>query len=61
MSLVEPKEAPDRGLILLAGPPGAGKSTFCCQVVANGVAADRPAIFVATERTVPDIVEWEVK
>lgn len=61
MSLAEPKEAPDGGLIFLAGPPGAGKSAFCRQAVADSVAAARPAIFVATERTVPDIVDLEVK
>jgi hypothetical protein len=56
MSLAEIQEAPDRGLILVAGPPGAGKSTFCHQVVLNSLAADRPVIFVTTERSASDIV-----
>ncbi len=51
MSLAEIQEAPSRGLILLAGPPGAGKSTFCHQVVLNGLAMDRPIIFVTTEQS----------
>jgi predicted hydrocarbon binding protein/KaiC/GvpD/RAD55 family RecA-like ATPase len=56
MSLAKIREPPDRALILLAGPPGAGKSTFCHQVVLNSVAADRPILFVTTERSVPDVV-----
>ena len=56
MSLAEIQEAPDRGLILVAGPPGGGKSTFCHQVVLNSLAADRPVIFVTTERSASDIV-----
>jgi len=51
MSLAEIQEAPSRGLILLAGPPGAGKSAFCHQVVLNGIASDRPVIFVTTEQS----------
>lgn len=57
MSLLEPKEPPDRSHILLPDPPGAGKSTLSCQVVANSIAADRPVTFATTERTVPDIVD----
>jgi KaiC/GvpD/RAD55 family RecA-like ATPase len=56
MSLAKIQEAPERSLILLAGPPGAGKSTFCHQVVLNSLAADRPVIFVTTERSASDIV-----
>jgi len=56
MSLAEIQEPPERGLILLVGPPGAGKSTFCHQVVLNSVAADRPVIFVTTEQSLSDII-----
>ena len=49
MSLAQIQEAPDRTVILLSGPPGAGKSTFCHQVVLNSLAIDRPVIFVTTE------------
>ncbi len=50
-SLAEIQEVPKSSLILLAGPPGAGKSTFCHQVVLNGLAMDRPIIFVTTEQS----------
>ncbi|HEX76778.1 MAG TPA: hypothetical protein G4O12_09425, partial [Dehalococcoidia bacterium] len=49
LSLGEIQEVPKESLILLAGPPGAGKSTFCHQVVLNGLAMDKPVIFVTTE------------
>jgi predicted hydrocarbon binding protein/KaiC/GvpD/RAD55 family RecA-like ATPase len=50
LSLAEIQEIPRNSLILLAGPPGAGKSAFCHQAVLNGLAMDRPIIFVTTER-----------
>jgi predicted hydrocarbon binding protein/KaiC/GvpD/RAD55 family RecA-like ATPase len=50
MSLAQIWEAPEKGVILLVGPPGAGKSAFCHQVVLNGLAIDRPVIFVTTEQ-----------
>ena len=50
VSLAEIQEVPKESLILLAGPPGAGKSTFCHQVVLNSIAADKPIIFVTTEQ-----------
>jgi predicted hydrocarbon binding protein/KaiC/GvpD/RAD55 family RecA-like ATPase len=56
LSIADLHEVPKKNFILLAGPPGAGKSTFCHQVVLNGVAADRPIIFVTTERSAPDLI-----
>jgi predicted hydrocarbon binding protein/KaiC/GvpD/RAD55 family RecA-like ATPase len=50
MSLAKVQEPPDRGVTLLIGPPGAGKSAFCHKVVLNGLAADRPVIFVTTDQ-----------
>jgi len=47
--LAEIQEVPKESLILLSGPPGAGKSTFCHQVVLNGLAMDKPIIFVTTD------------
>ncbi|TET13345.1 MAG: hypothetical protein E3J81_08905 [Dehalococcoidia bacterium] len=51
LSLAEIQEIPKNSLLLLLGPPGAGKSTFCHQIVLNGIAADRPIIFVTTEQS----------
>jgi len=56
LSLAEIQEVPRNSLILLAGPPGAGKSTFCHQVVLNSVAGERPVIFVTTEQTPSDVI-----
>jgi KaiC/GvpD/RAD55 family RecA-like ATPase len=42
LSLAEIQEVPKESLILLAGPPGAGKSSFCHQVVLNGIAMGDP-------------------
>ena len=49
--LTEIQEMPRGNLILLAGPAGAGKSTFCCQTVLNSIAAKRPVIFITTEQS----------
>ena len=50
VSLAELQTVPEHSLILLVGPPGAGKSTFCHQVVLNALVMDRPVIYVATEQ-----------
>ncbi len=57
MSLAEIQEPPDKGMTLLAGAPGAGKSTFCHQVVLKSIALDKPVIFVTTERRPAEIIE----
>jgi len=57
MSLAKIQELPDKGLILLAGAPGAGKSTFCHQVVAKSIALDRPVIFVTSEQSPAEVLE----
>jgi KaiC/GvpD/RAD55 family RecA-like ATPase/predicted hydrocarbon binding protein len=56
VSLADIQEAPKNSLILLSGPPGAGKSTFCHQVVLNNLAADRPIIFVTTEHGPAEVI-----
>ena len=56
-SLAEIQEVPKNSLILLAGPPGAGKSTFCHQVVLNGLAVEKPVIFVTTEHGPAEIID----
>jgi len=50
------QDVPRDSLILLSGVPGAGKSTFCHQVVLNALAMERPIIFVTTEQGPAEIV-----
>jgi archaellum biogenesis ATPase FlaH len=45
LPLAEIQEVPKGNLILLTGPPGAGKSAFCYQVVLNGLAMEKPVIY----------------
>ena len=52
------QEIPDNSLVLLSGPPGAGKSTFCHQAVLNSLAMDRPVIFITTEHSASEIVDF---
>jgi KaiC/GvpD/RAD55 family RecA-like ATPase len=47
--LAKIQEIPFENMILLVGPTGAGKSTFCQQVTLRSLAEDRPTIFVTTE------------
>ena len=49
VSLSQRQEMPPRNVVLLAGTPGSGKSTFCHKAVLSGLAMDRPVIFVNTE------------
>jgi predicted hydrocarbon binding protein/KaiC/GvpD/RAD55 family RecA-like ATPase len=55
MSLAKIQEPLDKGLVLLAGAPGAGKSTFGHQVAIKSIAADRPVIFVTSECSPDDV------
>jgi predicted hydrocarbon binding protein/KaiC/GvpD/RAD55 family RecA-like ATPase len=56
-SLAEIQEMPKESLVLLVGPPGAGKSTFCQQVVLKSMAEDQPVIFVTSERSPSGVTE----
>jgi predicted hydrocarbon binding protein/KaiC/GvpD/RAD55 family RecA-like ATPase len=49
-SITELQEVPTENMILLVGPPGSGKSTFCQQAILKGLAIDKPIIYVTTER-----------
>jgi predicted hydrocarbon binding protein/KaiC/GvpD/RAD55 family RecA-like ATPase len=51
LSLAEIQELPKDSLTLIVGPPGTGKSTFCQQIVLNGMAAEKPVIFITTEQS----------
>jgi predicted hydrocarbon binding protein/KaiC/GvpD/RAD55 family RecA-like ATPase len=57
VSLAQLQEVPTKNMILLVGPPGSGKSTFCHQVVLNGFAMDRPVIFVTTEHGPSEVID----
>jgi len=57
MSLAKIQEPPEKGLILLVGVPGAGKSTFCHEVVQKSLVADRPVIFVTSEQSPDEVIE----
>jgi KaiC/GvpD/RAD55 family RecA-like ATPase len=56
-SLAEIQEVPKESLVLLSGPPGAGKSTFCHQVVLNGLAMDKPVVYVTTEHGPTEVIK----
>ena len=49
VSLAQIQEVPSKNMILLVGPPGSGKSTFCHQAILQNLALDRPIIYVTTE------------
>jgi len=57
VSLAKIQELPDKGLILLVGAPGAGKSTFCHQMVVKSIALDSPVIFVTSEQSPAEVLE----
>jgi len=57
LSLAEIQEVPEESLVLLSGPPGAGKSTFCQQAVVRGIADERPVIFVTSEQRPAEVIE----
>ena len=56
-SLTQLLEIPSKSLILLIGPPGSGKSTFCQQAVLSSLAIDRPVIFVTTEHGPSEVID----
>ncbi len=55
VSLSQLQDVPPRNLILLVGPPGAGKSTFCQQAILSNIEM-RPVLYVTTE-SAPSNVE----
>jgi KaiC/GvpD/RAD55 family RecA-like ATPase len=48
LSLAPLQEVPSRNMILLVGPPGSGKSTFCHQAVLRNIEM-MPVVYVTTE------------
>jgi predicted hydrocarbon binding protein/KaiC/GvpD/RAD55 family RecA-like ATPase len=49
VSLAQLQEVPYKNMILLVGPPGSGKSTFCEQAILQNLAIDKPIIYATTE------------
>jgi KaiC/GvpD/RAD55 family RecA-like ATPase len=56
LSLAEIQDVPKGNMVLLSGPPGAGKSTFCHQVVLNELAIDKPVVYVTTEHSPTEVI-----
>jgi predicted hydrocarbon binding protein/KaiC/GvpD/RAD55 family RecA-like ATPase len=57
LSLADIQEVPRESLILLTGPPGAGKSTFCHRVARKSMANYKPVIFVTSEQRPTEFVD----
>ena len=49
MSIIELMEIPIGKTVLIVGPPGSGKSTFCQEAVLYNLSANKPVIFMTTE------------
>jgi predicted hydrocarbon binding protein/KaiC/GvpD/RAD55 family RecA-like ATPase len=49
LSLSQFQEIPTGNVVLLVGPPGSGKSTFCQQTILKNLIMERPVIYVITE------------
>jgi KaiC/GvpD/RAD55 family RecA-like ATPase len=56
--LTQLQDVPPNSIILLIGPPGAGKSSFCYQTVLNNLAVNKPIIFVTTEHAPSEILRF---
>jgi predicted hydrocarbon binding protein/KaiC/GvpD/RAD55 family RecA-like ATPase len=59
VSLTQIQEIPPKNMILLVGPPGSGKSTFCQQTVLRNIEV-KPVIYVTTE-SAPSKVEYSLR
>jgi len=49
VSLSQLREIPSGNVVLLSGPPGSGKSTFCQQTVLQNLTIDNPIIYLTTK------------
>jgi KaiC/GvpD/RAD55 family RecA-like ATPase len=60
ISLSQLQDVPSKQMILLVGPPGSGKTTFCQQTILQNLAMDKPILYVTTEYG-PSEVERRLK
>ena len=51
------QEMPKSSLMLLSGPPGAGKSTFCNETAVKSIIEDKPVIIVTTDQNPLKIID----
>jgi len=56
VSITQLQEIPSKSMILLVGPPGSGKSTFCNETALKSIIF-KPVIYVSTEATSLEISE----
>jgi predicted hydrocarbon binding protein/KaiC/GvpD/RAD55 family RecA-like ATPase len=49
VTVAQLQDIPPENMILLVGPPGAGKPEFCQQTILQRLAMDKPIIYVTTE------------
>jgi KaiC/GvpD/RAD55 family RecA-like ATPase len=56
VSLTQLQEVPSKNLILLVGPPGSGKSSFCQQTVLSNIEM-MPVIYVTTESAPSKVID----
>jgi KaiC/GvpD/RAD55 family RecA-like ATPase len=56
MLIAEIQNIPHKKLVLVTGPPGAGKSTLCQQIALQNIAAGLQVIYVITESSSDDLV-----
>ncbi|MBW1839977.1 MAG: hypothetical protein JRI49_08565 [Deltaproteobacteria bacterium] len=48
---------PQSGTILVTGPPGVGKSTFCQQFLNQGIKGEEPTVYIALDANPDDIID----
>jgi len=51
------QDIPDSSVMLLSGPPGAGKSTFCNEAAVKRIIEDKPVIVVTTDQSPVKIID----
>jgi len=56
VSIAQLQDVPSKNLILLVGPPGSGKSTFCHQTVLSNIEM-MPVIYVTTESAPSKVID----